>query len=346
MLSPTTTAGVHPFSPRAWVLTWIWTATLGTLFLVLFFVLYGVVERRWLAPRLTLETLHWLHVVRGMGASVGIGTWTFVNVWRMRARYEAAFAEAYRRLEAAMEQRTRDLVAAQATTKQLEAQTREHEKLAALGVLASGIAHDIANPLASMSSELEMLEDETDLARIRESLGVARTHIDRISRTLRDMTDFARRRSDERSLVMVADAVDDALRMVRHDPRARKTRIRTAVEPGLRLVEDHLVMVLVNLLLNAFDAMPSGGELTIAAERAPTGIHLCVRDTGCGMTEEVRRRATEPLFTTKGVGRGTGLGLSVSLEIVESAGGRLEIESAPAAGTTIHLFLPDTEVHP
>ena len=110
-----------------------------------------------------------------------------------------------------------------------------------------------------------------------------------------------------------------------------------------RLQPTPVRMVLVNLILNGFDAMPDGGELTVKSERAADGVHLMVRDTGCGMDEAVRRRATEPLFTTKPGGRGTGLGLSVSADVVRAAGGSLEIDSAPDAGTTVHLRLPAGE---
>ncbi|MCC6554898.1 MAG: PAS domain-containing protein [Polyangiaceae bacterium] len=228
-------------------------------------------------------------------------------------------------------------------SKNLEAQIRYQEKFAALGVLASGIAHDIGNPLSSMSSELEMLERETDLAAVRESVGVLRGQVARITRIVREMQDFSCRRGEEVSAVSIPLAIEDALRMVRHDPRARKVRVLADVPPGLpelNGVEDHLVMVLVNLIINAFDAMPEGGELTVRASPAPGGASIEVIDTGTGMTEEVRRRALEPLFTTKGRGRGTGLGLSVSADILKSMGGSLEIESAPGAGTTVRLIVP------
>jgi signal transduction histidine kinase len=230
--------------------------------------------------------------------------------------------------------------------KQLEAMVRYQEKLAALGVLAAGIAHDIANPLASMSSELEMIEGEQDLARVRESIGVLRRQVSRIDRTLREMTDFARRRGDEVTLVSVPVAVDDALRMVRHDPRARRVSITVEIPkelPPVRMVEDHLVMVLVNLFINALDAMPEGGTLAVRARRHAGGVSLAVADTGRGMTPEVRRRAPEPLFTTKEGGRGTGLGLSVSADLLRAAGGSLDIESAPDRGTTVTLELPSSE---
>jgi signal transduction histidine kinase len=233
----------------------------------------------------------------------------------------------------------RDITAA----KRFEAASRDQEKLAAVGVLAAGIAHDIANPLASMSSELELLEGETDLARIGESVRVLRGEADRMRRTLRDMTDFARRRSEDQTLVPVGVAIEDAVRMVRHDVRARNVRFHVDLAPDLppvMIVEDHLVMVIVNLLLNAFDAMPDGGELTIEAESVARFVHVTVKDSGHGMTEDVLRRATEPLFTTKQAGRGTGLGLSISADVMRAAGGSLDIESAPGLGTTVHLTCP------
>jgi PAS domain S-box-containing protein len=224
--------------------------------------------------------------------------------------------------------------------KRLEAELRYQEKLSALGMLAAGIAHDIGNPLASMSSELEMLEKERDPERVRSAAAVLREHIARITRTLREMSDFARRRGDEVTAFVVENAVQDALRMVRHDPRARKIRIVTEFErelPTLKMVEDHLVMVLVNLFINAFDAMPEGGTLTVKCERSGGGggVRMRVVDSGVGMNEEVKRRALEPSFTTKG--RGSGLGLSVSADVVKSAGGTLSIESAPGVGTAVTL---------
>jgi signal transduction histidine kinase len=225
---------------------------------------------------------------------------------------------------------------------QYEARLREQEKLAAVGMLAAGIAHDIGNPLASISSELELLEGEEDLEQVRRSTSVVRRHIDRISRTLREMTDFARRRGEQRSLVSVATAVDDALRMVRHDPRARRISFERDVPralPEIHAAEDQVVMILVNLLLNAFDAMPRGGEVAIGAAVEAGALRLWVRDTGEGMSEEVRRRAVEPLFSTK-EGRGTGLGLTVTDSVMRSLGGSLELASREGAGTTVSLRFP------
>ena len=164
----------------------------------------------------------------------------------------------------------------------------------------------------------------------------------RIDRILREMTDFARRRSAESTDVPVAIAVDDALRMIRHDPRARAVQFKvdaSATLPHVHVVEDHLVMVLVNLVLNALDAMPQGGELTIAARSIGPHVRISVSDTGCGMDEVTLRRSTEPLYTTK-PGRGTGLGLSIAQDVLRAARGSLDIDSAPGRGTTVHLTFP------
>jgi two-component system sensor histidine kinase HydH len=226
--------------------------------------------------------------------------------------------------------------------KQIEAQLRNQEKLAALGVLAAGIAHDIANPLASMSSELELLLAEEDVGRARQSAAVLLAQISRIGRTLREMTDFARRRAEELSDAAIEISVDDALRMVRHDPRARAIAFKTELAPHLprvQVVDDHLTMVLVNLLINSLDAMPDGGTITINARACGDYVRLSVTDTGAGMSEAVMRRAVEPLYTTK-PGRGTGLGLSISAGILRDAGGTLDIDSTEGVGTTVHLTCP------
>lgn len=230
--------------------------------------------------------------------------------------------------------------------KRLEAIVRHQEKMASLGVLAAGIAHDIGNPLASISSELELLEGEEDLGQIRESLEVLRAHVDRIARTLREMVDFARRRDDDdgSGCVDVGAAVRDALRLLRHDRRSREVTIVEEIADGLPCVglpEDHLVLVVVNLLLNALDATGSGGTVVVEASAAPEGgVRLCVRDDGHGMDPEVLARATDPLFTTKGDRGGTGLGLSVSQSTVREAGGELELCSAPGQGTEVVITLP------
>ncbi|MBX3269322.1 MAG: hypothetical protein KF729_03620 [Sandaracinaceae bacterium] len=227
--------------------------------------------------------------------------------------------------------------------KRLEAVVVHQEKMASLGVLAAGIAHDIGNPLASLSSELEMLELEPAPEHVGESVSVLREHVDRIGRALREMVDFARRRGDgARGGVSVATAIDDALRLVRHDRRMRAVDLVMDVPndlPPVRIVEDHLVLALVNLALNALDAMPEGGRLGVRAAREDEGVRVTVSDTGRGMSPEVAARAFEPLFTTKGERGGTGLGLTVSQGVIRAAGGRMEVASEPGRGTEVTVIL-------
>jgi signal transduction histidine kinase len=322
------------------VRTWARAAAIGTACLVIVFAAYELIERTVFRGRMPTQTLFLLHMVRGVTASVLVGTLSVLVVWWVRSRYEAAFAAAHHELERAMERRI-------AESKRLEAHVRHQEKMAALGVLSAGIAHDIANPLASMSSELEMLEDETDLAHVRASLAELRRQVSRIDRTLREMTAFARRRGEEVVSLPLSVAVDDAMRMARHDPRGRKVRFEVDVPrdlPPVDAVEDHVVMVLVNLIINALDAMPDGGELRITGAARDGGVVISVRDTGCGMTEDVRQKATLPLFTTKE--GGTGLGLSVSAGVMEAAGGSLAIDSAPGRGTEVTLRFPRSKAKP
>ncbi len=234
----------------------------------------------------------------------------------------------------------------------LEAQLRHQEKMASLGLLAAGFAHDIGNPLASLSSELELLEGEDDVDRFRDSLSVLQKQVARMTRMLREMVDFARRRRTGEVEVSVAAAVADSVRLVSHDPRWRRVRLTVDVPedlPPIHMVEDHLVLVLVNLALNATDAMPRGGDLSIEARACGVAgdgrargsfVELVVRDGGVGMSAEVLAKATTPLFTTKPPGQGTGLGLSVSSRVVTAAGGTLRVASTPGAGTTVTILLP------
>jgi signal transduction histidine kinase len=229
--------------------------------------------------------------------------------------------------------------------KNLEAQVRHQEKMASLGILTAGFAHDLGNPLASLSAELEFLALEDDVDELRGSLGVLREHVGRMTRTLREMVDFARRRRDQMADVSIACAVTDSARLVRHDPRWKQVNLVVDVGADLsavRMVEDHLVLVFINLMLNAADAMPQGGTMTISARQHGRDVEIDVEDTGQGMTKDVLARAKTPLFTTKGA-RGTGLGLAVCESIVRSASGHLDLSSTPNVGTRVTVRLPATK---
>jgi len=229
---------------------------------------------------------------------------------------------------------------------ELEIRQRHQEKMVALGTLAAGFAHDLGNPLASLLSELDLSRKEQDIGRLHDSLETLRTHVERISRSLRDIMSFARKRSTRALHVSLEHTASDALRLIGYDPRARKINIQQHFQdrlPSVLINEDDLVLVFVNLLLNAFDAMPNGGDLTITGDMVESGfIRLRIRDTGIGMDQTLLKDVVKPLYTTKEEHGGTGLGLPLCLSIVRSAGGQLEIQSDPGHGTEVTILFPDT----
>jgi C4-dicarboxylate-specific signal transduction histidine kinase len=226
--------------------------------------------------------------------------------------------------------------------KQLQAQMTHHEKMAAFGLLAAGVAHEIGNPLASIQAQLRMSREARDPERTGQTLEVVDKEVARIGRLLRELVEFARRRRDEVVLVSLNRVVDDVVRLLGHDPRARNVRIETDLSsglPGVRAREDDLVQVLLNLGINALDAMPDGGSLTFETAHIDGDVLVRVLDTGAGITREARAHLFEPFFTTKAPGRGTGLGLFVSKGIVEALAGRLELESSGHAGSVFRVVL-------
>ena len=324
-----------------WGRLWLRIALQGALIVGAIFLTYGVLERTILAG-LSDGTLHYLHVARGMGTAFLLGTWSFLHIRHARLECDRRMQDDVISLEARVRERTRELEEARAVAVLLEAQVRHQEKMAGLGVLAAGFAHDMGNPLASLSTELELLEGENDVARFRESLDVLRRHVARMSRTLREMVDFARRRRrrsrTSRSPAPSPTRRDSCCTITLAEGEA--LRRRASRSPPVRMVEDHLVLVLVNLMINAGDAMSDGGTLTISARARDKFVDLCVRDTGHGMSPDVLAKVKAPLFTTKPGGRGTGLGLAVCDNVVRSVGGALTIKSAPGLGTEVAISLP------
>lgn len=395
-----------------WRDLWVRTAVEGAALAATYFVAWHFLETRLLVG-LTAPQLHAVFIVRGVGAGLMLGTWSFFRICTARLSSDATTHEVMAQLGARVRERTRELEEARAFTellfnslrerivvvdqagrivkanryaedaardpvervweveripvpdegggagfvlevrrdvtqqKNLEAQLRHQEKMAGLGMLTAGFAHDLGNPLASLSTELELLEDEEDVSHLRESLGVLRRQVARMSRTLREMVDFARRRRDEIADVSIESAVADSARLVRHDPRWKHVDLAIDIPkdlPAVHMVEDHLVLVLVNLMLNAADAMPTGGALAVSARRTARdgreGVELRVRDGGTGMPPDVLARAKAPMFTTKEASTGTGLGLSVCEDTIRSVGGTLDLTSTVGVGTEVVIYLP------
>ena len=205
------------------------------------------------------------------------------------------------------------------------------ERLAAMGTLAAGVAHEVNNPLASISSLVQMLKGKNGDDPTKEKLELISTQIQRISQVTRDLTDFARVRPAARSLVDVNDIIDSSLRLARLDSEFQNLHLTLTLDSELPQIiadPDQLQQVFLNLLLNARDAMPRGGELAVATYLGDGMVKVAIRDTGHGVDDSVRKQIFDPFFTTKPAGRGTGLGLSVCYGIVTAHGGRIDVASA------------------
>ncbi len=233
--------------------------------------------------------------------------------------------------------------------KQIQAEHVHHERMAAFGLLAAGVAHEIGNPLAAIQSQLRLASSSDDPQRTRQTLEIVDKEVARITRLLRELVDFSRRRRDEVALISINDVVADVARLLHHDPRARGVRIDQAPRaelPGVRVKEDRVVQVLLNLGINALDAMPDGGVLTFETAVDSGDVLVRIRDNGSGIAAELQERVFEPFFSTKGPEQGTGLGLFVSRKIVhDELGGRLDLERSDRQGTTFTVRLPVAPGH-
>ena len=225
----------------------------------------------------------------------------------------------------------------------LEEQVRQTQKLESLGLLAGGIAHDFNNILAVIEANASFLGDAVpQVGPDRDVLNEIAAAVRRGVAMTRQLLSFSRKQAPDPVVLDPNTAVNDTRKMLQRMV-GDDVVITTSLEPDLGRVKIDagcFVQVLMNLAVNARDAMPRGGSLLIATRNVASEAMIAVTDTGCGMSEEVKRRAFEPLFTTKDLGKGTGLGLSIVHRIIEQAGGRIEVDSELGVGTTFRVFLP------
>jgi signal transduction histidine kinase len=228
--------------------------------------------------------------------------------------------------------------------KALETQALHAGKLSVLGRMAAGVAHEIGNPLSSLTARLELMERRDDPSFARESLTVLRGQIARISRIVHGISHFARPRHQEWERWEINGVVGEALELLRVDRRARRIEFRERLavpSPRVRGVRDQIVQVCLNLLLNAVEASPDGAVVEIETVQRDGDVVLAVEDQGNGVTPEVRAHLFEPFFTTKP--EGTGLGLSISYAMVHAHNGRIEVSSDPGKGARFAVHLPAAE---
>ena len=218
------------------------------------------------------------------------------------------------------------------------------EKLAAMGTLAAGVAHEVNNPLASISSLIQMMRNKNDLdAPTAEKLKLISAQIERITQVTGDMMNFARIRPAAKSLIDVNEAIQTSLRLASFDKSFQKLRLKknfAANLSGIFADTDQIQQVFLNLFLNARDAMPEGGELFIKTDQIGEEIQIEITDTGIGIDTKNLTQIFDPFFTTKPAGKGTGLGLAVCYGIITAHGGRIAAAPNNGRGTRFIITLP------
>lgn len=230
----------------------------------------------------------------------------------------------------------------------LNEQLVKTEKLAAMGTLASGVAHEVNNPLASISSIIQLLQAKQTLDQdTHELLRLVGTQINRISQVTQDMMNFARVRPAARALIDVNEVLDSSLRLASFDKGFQNLQTISNLAfqlPKIFADKDQLQQVFLNLLLNARDAMPGGGTLTLTTsfQTEKQEISIEIADDGVGIAPENMPQIFDPFFSTKSTGQGTGLGLAICYAIVTAHHGRIEAARNNLKGTKFTINLPVT----
>ncbi len=239
-------------------------------------------------------------------------------------------------------------------SRRLEMQLRLADRMASMGMLAAGVAHEINNPLAYISSNLtfvaeQLVQEElspTQRTELREAVRESLEGTGRVRGIIQDLKSFSRADDETQGKMDIHQVIQGALRLVRNEFHHRAQLIRSLEPvPAVWGNEARLGQVLVNLLVNALQAFPPDrpaerNTITISTRSQGEWIHIEVGDNGQGMEPEVQRRIFEPFFTTKPVGVGTGLGLSICNNLVQIMGGWIEVHSQPGWGSTFRLVLP------
>ncbi|WP_224360848.1 ATP-binding protein [Hyalangium versicolor] len=239
-----------------------------------------------------------------------------------------------------------------------ELRLRLNERMAAVGMLASGVAHEINNPLAFVLSNLHYIEKElrrlklvhTDMGEMMEAIADAREGAERVRGIVQSLRALARGDSVTTQPMDLHEVLDNSVQLAWGRLRSRGNVVREYGEiPQVMANSVQLSQVFVNLLVNAAQALPDSGNgevRILTRQHSDTLVLIEVQDNGCGIPAENLERIFEPFFTTKPVGEGTGLGLSVSHDIIRGLGGQLSVTSTPGAGTTFRVLLPKaSEVH-
>jgi two-component system NtrC family sensor kinase len=248
-----------------------------------------------------------------------------------------ALKDATRNLEEKIAERTRELRTAQA-------EAARGEKLASVGLLAAGIAHELNNPLTGVLTFSTLMRKKAQPgSQEAEDLDLVIRETKRCAAIIRRLLDFAREKTPEKKFADLNRLIEETVRLVERPAHLADIAIRLELDAALPEVwmdPDLVKQVVMNMLVNAQHAIDHNGSITVRTRALADKVEISIIDTGCGIPEKDLTRIFDPFFTTKGVGKGTGLGLSVSHGIVEAHGGSIDVTSAVGEGSTFRVYLP------
>jgi signal transduction histidine kinase len=244
----------------------------------------------------------------------------------------------------ALREKLTELRRRDARIKSFEGELIKANKLSALGELASSIAHEIKNPLISIQGFARRIGTTEDRDKLEKYAKFIEQEADRLTQVLTKLLGFSRMDEPKKDFLNMNDIVDDTvLFMEHHLTRFKNVEIAVEKEPDLPLVQVdriHVQQTVVNILMNAAQAMPGGGKIFIKTGRGDQYVFISITDTGVGIKEEDLEKIFEPFFTTKEKEQGTGLGLSLCKRLIEANAGKIEVESTVGEGTTFTIMIP------
>ncbi len=224
----------------------------------------------------------------------------------------------------------------------LQQQLLTSEKLASIGLLSAGVAHEINTPLTGISSYVQMLQKKLTDAHYVQILQKIEAQTERVNRIIKNLLNFARNPADESfQRVDLKDSLEEIISLIDYRLKSLNIQLELKLNPVVIYAQrERLQQVFINIILNALDAMPGGGRLIIETNQKDDLALVKITDTGTGIKPEHLSRIFDPFFTTKGLGKGTGLGLSISFAIVKEHEGQILVDSAVGKGTTFTILLP------
>ena len=253
----------------------------------------------------------------------------------------------HKKLETDLRERTEEITAINELLRMSRIEMAQREKMVAIGQMATGIAHEIGNPLASISSVAQYLVRRLKIQEQKDQLLVIQYHVSRISNILRRMLSLSRPATGECKWTDINSLIESTLSLINFDRRAHSVTIENVAKinlPKVWLNPQHFEQVFLNVFINALDAMNAKPYqehlLKITRALKDSMIEIRISDTGVGMSPEIRKRAFDSFFTTKEIGKGTGLGLFITQNLVTQVDGTVELESESGKGTTVIIRIP------